>query len=495
MEKYIASYDIGTSGVKIALLDLNGNVKEIATASYPLITPAPGWAEQDPLDHWNAVCSVTKEAVKKAGIKPENVISVVFNTQWKGIIPIDKEGNVLHNAIIWLDGRGGKQAEIMNQRLGKPGFLCERDYWPRLMWVKEERPDIYEKTETFLEVNSFLRYKATGCKSVDLTNDFIHSYDGDIQKLYTEIVEAAELDPDKFPPMALPTDKTGELTKEGAEALGLCEGTPVFAGSGDIPAIAIGSGCAGFGKGHIYLGSSGWLCFVYPERRNEIGELTLSLYVGKEMSLYAQQSIGMSLNWAIDQFYHVEKEQLSGKIYDLINREVEQTEPGCRGLIATPWVYGERPPLSGNAGCVYFNARNWHDRRYMMRAMMEAVCYSLNWKMELYEKQTGEKPESIRCVGGGALSDPWMQAMADIMNISVEVPKNPQHAGAVGGAYCALIGLGLVKDFSEADEKIFPDRVFRPRPEYREMYRKQFEAFKQIFPRMSDLFDELAQNA
>ena len=128
MEKYIASYDIGTSGVKIALLDLEGNVKGIATESYRLITPAPGWAEQDPMDHWNAVCKVTKEALKKASVSPETVVGLVFNTQWKGIIPVDKDGNVLHNAIIWLDGRGGDQAEKINQRLNRPGFLCERDY-------------------------------------------------------------------------------------------------------------------------------------------------------------------------------------------------------------------------------------------------------------------------------------------------------------------------------------------------------------------------------
>ena len=493
MEGYITSYDIGTSGVKVVLLDMDGNAAGIATAPYTLLTPQPDWAEQDPHEYWTQVCKVTHEVLAKTGIAPEMVKAVVFNTQWKAAIPIDAEGNVLHNAVIWLDGRARKQAEEINVKLGKPGYLDGHDYWPRLLWYKEERPEIYEKTVTFLEVNSFLRWCASGEKYVDLTNDFIHSYDPEIQAKYDEIIDAAGLDRDKFPPMILSTDKAGVISEKAAKELGLCPGTPLFGGGGDIPGIAIGSGCAGFEQGHIYLGSSGWFCLNYPNRRSDIGDLQLSMYKGVEMSVYTMQSVGMSLNWAIDKFYRKEKEELGGAIFDLINKDAAAAEPGSRGLVAASWLHGERKPLSENAGAVDFNLRNFHDRGDLIRAMMEAICYMLKWKIDMYIEETGIRPGMIRVVGGGSCSDPWMQAMADILNVRIEVPREPQHAGAVGGAYCALIGLGLVRDFSEADKRISAERVFLPRAEYREMYDRQFGVFKEIFPRTKDLFDILAQ--
>ncbi len=494
MKGYISSYDVGTSGVKVVLLDMDGNAAGIAAAPLTLITPRPGWAEQDPQEFWNAVCSVTREVLTKTKIPPEEVKAVVFNTQWKAVIPVDTEGNILHNAVIWLDGRAGKQAEEINEKLGRPGFLDGHDYWARALWYKEELPEIYGKTVSFLEVNGFLRWRASGEKYVSITDDFIHSYDPDIQKQFDEIIDAAGLERDKFPPMILSTDQAGTVSEKAAAELGLCAGTPLFGGGGDIPGIAIGAGCAGFEKGHIYLGSSGWFCLTYPKRRTDVGQLHLSLYKGREMSAYSMQSVGISLNWAIDHFYHLEKEAMGSGIYDLINRDAAAAEPGCRGLVATSWLHGERKPLSKNAGCVYFNLHSWHERRHMIRAMMESICYMLRSKLDAFTEDTGKRPDMIRIVGGGANSDPWMQAMADILNVRIEIPKNPQHAGAVGGAYCALIGLGLVKDFTEADEKITAERVFLPRAKYRELYDRQYEVYREIFPRMTDLFDKLAEN-
>ena len=493
MSEYIATYDIGTSGVKAVLLDMDGNAAGFATEPYSLITPKPDWAEQDPLEIWQQVCKVTREVLKSTGIAPEAVKAVVFNTQWKAVIPVDAEGNVLHNAVIWMDGRAGKQAEEINLKLGRPNYLDKNDYWPRILWYKEELPEIYEKAETFFEVNSFLRWCASGEKYVDITNDFIHSYDPDIQAQYDAIIDAAGIDRDKFPPMILSTDPAGRVSKQGSEALGLCEGTQLFGGGGDIPGIAIGSGCAGFEKGHIYLGTSGWFCFTYPKRSTEFGQLWLSMYKGIEMAAYTMQSVGMSLNWTIDQFYHQEKEALGGGIYDLINREAAAVPPGCEGVVATSWLHGERKPLSGNAAGMFFNLRTHHRRGHMIRAMMESICFMLRWKLEIYTEETGKRPEVLRVVGGGARSDVWMQIMADILNMRIEIPANPQHAGAVGGAYCALIGLGLVKDFSEADARITAERVFLPREEYRSLYDRQYDVYTGIFPRIGDLFDRLAE--
>ncbi|MGE5676471.1 MAG: xylulokinase [Pseudomonadota bacterium] len=490
INSYVASYDFGTSSVKAVLVDFQGNVISSSTAGYSLLTPNADWAEQSPEAYWDAVCEATKQALAKADIDPENVKGVVFGTQWKGIIPLDAQGEVLYNAIIWLDGRAGIQAAKLNARMNTDEF-CNKDYWPKLMWFKEELPEIYERTACFLEINSFLKYKATGIKAVDLTNSFTRSIDEKLQSYYDIVLAAAELDPDKFPPIVMPSENIGGLTAAAAKALGLAEGTPVFGGCGDIPAIAIGSGCSSLGSVHIYLGSSGWLGTVVPERSEGIGELYQSLDRGKELMIYTLQSAGMTLNWAIDQLYHYEKENLKDNIFDFINKEIADIAPGSMNMIATPWLHGERPPLSKNAKAVFFNVTNLHDRRHFINAVLEGICYHLRWKIDIYKKETGKTIDTIRVVGGGASSDHWMQMMSNILQTSVEIPANVRHAGSIGTAYCALIGLGQCSDFEEAAKMAVAVKTFLPQKEYAAMYDKLFSVFQQLFYQMESMFDQL----
>jgi len=486
-QSYIVSYDLGTSGVKIALVDLEGKLISSETVSYSLLIPQHGWAEQDPNEFWGAVCQGTKQVVANENIKPETVAGIAFGTQWKGIIPLDGDDNVLHNAIIWLDGRAEKQATKLNARMHTDTFT-ERDYWARLMWVKEELPEIYEKTAIFLEVNAFLKFKASGVKVVDLTNDFIHNLKPEIQQYYNRVLASAELDPDKFPPLVMPAERVGELTAEAAEKLGLCEKTPVFGGCGDIPAIAIGAGCSSIGSAHIYLGSSGWLGTSVPERKTGVGELYQSFDKNKELLLYVMQAACMAQNWAVEQFYNAEKKLLKDDIFKYVNKDLSDIPPGSLNMIAAPWLHGELPPLSNDARMLFFNITNMHDRRHMLNAVREGICFSLRWKIEMHEEQTGEKLDCIRIVGGAAASDRWMQTLSNILKINVIVPENARHAGAIGTAYCAIVGLGGCRDFDEADRLIKEGKIFHPDKAYAEMYDTIYGVFKDIYPSMKDMF-------
>ncbi|MEH7387636.1 FGGY-family carbohydrate kinase [Bacillus sp. JJ1521] len=487
---FIASYDFGTSGVKATFINLKGEVCGSSDATYSLITPNPGWAEQDPNEYWSAACLATKKVMKKLGASPSEVQGIVFGTQWKGIIPIDEDGEVLYNTIIWLDGRADKQAKILNNRLGI-NAMYDREYWPKLMWIKEEMPELYNKTKCFLEVNSYLKFLATGVKAVDLTNNFILSTNQNLQDYYNRILVASGLDKEKFPPLVLPTELVGGLTEKASEELGLDPGTPVFGGCGDIPAIAIGSGSSRLGGNHIYLGSSGWFGTVIPERKSDIGELYQTFGMDKDLMIYPIQSACMTLNWAISQFYKVEKEIMGEDIFTLIDKELADVHPGSLNMIATPWIHGELRPLSNNAKAVFFNITNQHERRHFLSAIMEGICYMLRWKIEIYQRETGKSLDSINVVGGGACSDPWMQIMANVLQIPVSVPSNPQHAGAVGAAYCAMIGLGIYEDFEEADERIMKDRIFLPRDEHLATYDRLFSVFKRIYPSLKDMYETL----
>lgn len=489
-KKYIAAYDFGTSGVKAVLVGTDGRVLKYSTAGYPLVTPRSGWAEQDPEAYWNAVCQATKNVLNDAGIKPDAVIGIVFSTMWKGIIPVDADGTPLHNCIIWLDARAEKQAEVLNECLHTDRF-CAQDYWARLMWLRDEKPEIYEKAAHILENNSYLKFRATGKMSVDLSNCLVASPKEDLQREYDEIMKATGLDMDKFPPYHMPWDRLAGLTANAAEEMGLCEGTPVFGGCGDIPAIDIGSGSSALGAAHIYLGSSGWLGITADCRRDNVGEVYQSLDNDKEILLYTMQSACMSFDWAIRCFYGTEWKELGGDVYGLVEKEISTVPPGSENLLASPWLHGERPPLSDKARGLYFNICSHHERRHFVSAMQESICYMFRSKLDAYREQTGKDISVLRVVGGGTSSNRWMQAMADILGVTIEVPADSRHTGAIGAAYCALIGLGRCADFEEANKVIRVEKRFEPRVDNKEIYDRQYHLFCGLFPALRDLFTQI----
>ena len=257
-QRYVLAYDLGTSGVKGALVNMQGEVIDTATADYLLYTPQPNWAEQDPEQYWQGVCEVTRQVLKKAGAAPESVAGMAFGTQWKGIIPVDKDGKVLHNSIIWLDARAVDQAKRLNEKFGE-GLFAASDYWPKLMWLQENEPECIENAQLILEANSFLKWKATGAGAIDISNCFVRSFDPKVEKLYEEILEFAGIPQEKFPGYVRAQDLVGHVTEKAAAELGLVPGIPVFGGNSDIQAIAVGAGCSDIGGVHMYFGSSGWV--------------------------------------------------------------------------------------------------------------------------------------------------------------------------------------------------------------------------------------------
>ena len=199
----------------------------------------------------------------------------------------------------------------------------------------------------------------------------------------------------------------------------------------------------------------------------------------------------MSLNWAIDQFYHAEKEELKEDIYEFVNREIADIPPGSLNMIATPWLYGGLLPIPPMAKAGFYNITNLHDRRHMINAVMEGLCYQLRWIIDIYNQKIGKTIESIRVVGGCTSSDHWMQIMANVLQIPVEVPENAQHAGAIGTAYTIFIGLGLCDDFEEVKRKIKVKKTFLPQREHAKTYAALCTTFKKICPEMENLFNSV----
>lgn len=486
-QHFVLAYDLGTSGVKAALVTMQGEAIHTATAEYPLYIPNPSWAEQDPELYWKAVCSVTKQVLSEADVAPTAVKGLAFGTQWKAMIPIDKDGNVLRNAVIWLDARAGDQARRLNERFGE-GMFNAADYWSKLMWLRENEPEIIEKADMILEVNSFLKWKATGEAAIDLSNCFVRSSDVKFDKLYEDIFAFADIPREKFPRTVASEELVGYVTERAAEEMGLVEGIPVFGGDTDIKAITIGAGCCNVGDVHMYFGSSGWIGFTVPR----VGE---ELYIApfdeaRDVKIFGMQAIGLSLNWVVRRFFGHEWDEMGGKVFDYVNEQIKDIPAGSEGVFATPWFYGDVPPLlSEEVRGTFINLGPQHDRRHMTRAIMEGVCYHLRYGTENICKEKGyPAPTVVNVIGGGSLSDIWMQTLADVLNISVHVPKSTKHAGAVGTAYNALIGLGICGDYNEVSKHLQIERSFEPIPENVAVYEKYFPLYVSIFERLDSLF-------
>lgn len=484
-QAYVLAFDVGTSGIKAVLVSDRGKLAAWAEQGYPLLTPRAGWAEQDPEKYWEALCACARRVMTEqpAG----RIAGISLCTQWKGIIPVDGRGRVLHNGIIWLDARATGEAAELNRRMGSDLFAGQ-SYWAKLLWLRRQRPQVYEQAEHILEVNSFLRWKMTGEFAADISNDFIHSPDPECSAFYADILRTAEIDPDKFPPLVDSTAQVGAVTDQAARAMGLPAGIPVFAGCSDIPAVAMGAGCGERHKVHAYFGTSGWVAAVVDRGTDYVRALSSAMSRECDVALFPMQSVGLTLNWALAQFYSVEQRQMGKDIFRLLEEELSSVPAGSERLLATPWLSGELPPLSERARVAFLNGSARHTRRHFVNAVMESICYSMRQRVEQCTRQLGRPPEELTVIGGGANSAHWMQMLADVLQIPVAVPASNAHAGAVGAARCALLGLGLWD--GEAGQ---PDRRqhFTPRPECWEEYAPLYEAFTELYQRLEPIFTQL----
>ena len=379
MEKYILSHDMGTGSDKAVLVDYEGVIRGTAVEPYPTFYPNPAWVEQNPDDYWQAVARSSRAIIEKTGISPSQIKGVVFSTQAQGIIPVDETGNVLYNNITWVDGRAEKQAEnIMKKLGGKKLFsmvagtpIMGKDCIAKIVWLKEERPDIYKKTYRILDVNGFLKFKCTGQMVTELSG--ASSYGLDLKKKqWLGVMKMTGVDMEKLPPLVCSTDIVGGLTKEAALAMGLEEGTPVLGGCDDVQAAAVGSGMCGDGDIHIYLGTSAWVAACSRSADKFMHGAAAIQSADKEMNMIAgiTESAGANIQWLQEQFFAEEKRKYGDRIFEYMDQVIKRIPPGSDHLICTPWMLGERCPVSSTTTrATLFNISMVHTREHLMRAV------------------------------------------------------------------------------------------------------------------------------
>lgn len=503
MANYILAHDIGTSSDKAVLVDFNGKIIATATSAYDTMYPYPAWVEQVPDDYWNAVCISTKQLLHDNKIKPEEIKGIVFTTQAMGLIPVDDEGKVLYNNITWVDGRAEKQAQaIMKKFGGKKIFtllvgtpIMGKDVIPKMRWLSEERPDVYKRTKFFLDVNGFLKMKCTGRMVAELSG--ASSYGLDLKKnTWLGAMKLIGMDMTKLPPLVKSTDNVGGLTTIAAEEMGLVSDIPVFGGCDDVQSAVIGSGMNQDNEIHIYLGTSAWVCaasskhtaFKHGAAAIKSADPDMNIIVG------ITEAAGSNIQWLIDQFFTEEKKKYGDGIYAYMDKVIESIPPGSEQLICTPWMLGERCPVSTTTTrATLFNINAEHTREHLMRAIYEGIGYNLRWILENFKKDYGFQCNSFRIIGGGALDKAWMQIIADITGVEFAVVTDPRNAGALGGAIIALIGLGEISSFNKASDYVKIAKTFRPNKANANVYQGLFNSYKDVYYSLEEAYKKANQ--
>jgi len=503
MAEYIIAHDVGTSGNKAVLVDTEGSVHGRRSESYRTDYPKPGWAEQEPADWWKAVTQTTKLLLEETGVSPKDVLCVTFSTQMLGIVPMDSQGGPLRPAIIWLDNRAGKQASRMMRKfinarvfaLIAGTALGGKDGIPKLLWLKGEQPDIYDRMCCFLDVDGYLIYRSTGNMVMEWTCASVFGIDLKKKTWLNSIFRYVGLDPEKLPPLVRSIDQVGVLSKEAASEYGLLEGTPVYAGAGDAPCAAVGSGAVGEGEGHVYLGTSGWVGVVTERMpQGKHGAASIHSADPSKAFLFAEsETAGACLQWIGDEFYKSEKMDPSiPNVYALMDEKVRQIPPGSDYLIFTPWMYGERVPINDHyVRSSFLNLSAEHTRENLLRAVYEGVAYNIRWIVEIVEKDFKFPLPHLRVIGGGAKGEPWMQILADVTRRKVETVCEPQDAGAVGAALVAAVGLGLYPDFESLKKVVKVERAFEPQENNREIYDCLFHSYQEVYSNLRGFYSKL----
>ncbi|MCK5129340.1 MAG: xylulokinase [Clostridiales bacterium] len=504
---YLIGIDIGTSGTKTVLFDLEGNTIASASYEYPMSQPQMGWAEQDPADWWEATYLTIAEVMKKKGAKKTEIKGLGLSGQMHGMVLFGKDNNILRPSIIWCDQRTTAQCEKITNLVGAKR-LVELTANPALtgftagkvMWVKDNQPEIYEKITKILLPKDYIRFKLTGEFATEVSDASGMQYLNVAKRQWSkEVLDKLDVQYEWLAPVYESYEISGLISKEAAELTGLAEGTPVGGGAGDQAAGAVGNGIVRSGIISATIGTSG-VVFAHTDTMNISSNGSIQTFCHAVPHAWHNMGVtngaGLSYRWLRDEMCSVEKimgERLNVDPYELMGQQAQQVEPGCSGLLYLPYLMGERTPhLDADAKGVFFGISAKHDRRYMIRSVMEGVSYSLLDCLNMM-RDMGVNTKEIRASGGGGRSSLWRQIMADMFNTDI-CTINSKEGGALGVALLAGVGVGVYSSVPEAcDATIKQVSKLSPILENAKVYEKYYEVYKGLYPSLKTHYKAVSQ--
>ena len=505
--KYLIGLDVGTSGAKCIMIDENGKVVASSTQEYPLYTPRPGWAEQNPEDWWQGVVKGLKVIIEKANVDPADILGLSYSGQMHGLVALDENNEVIRPAILWCDQRTQKQCDWITEQAGGLEKLLTYTNnrmltgytGGKILWLRDEEPDNFAKMKIFCCPKDYIRFRMTGEIMIDVSDASGTGFFDTKNRVWSdELIKIAGLDKSIFPVAVESPVLAGRVTKEVAELTGLPEGLPCYAGGGDAVIQAVGSGLVKPGILGVVIGTSGNVTMGL-DRYQDNPHGDLQMFCGNEPGLWTDfgctLSAGGSYRWYRDTLCEgaVKQSKETGEnVYDIMGKEAESSVPGAHGVVFTPYLSGERCPYPDpNCRGSFYGMSLSTTRGDITRSVMEGVTYSLCQLVDIFGGMT--KLDKVYTAGGGAFSPLWRQMQADIFNLPVYTMSAASEGGAYGAVLVAGIGAGLWKNLGEAVQVITPETECQPMPENQEGYKKSYEIYKKIYPALKSVYDAGAE--
>jgi xylulokinase len=498
--------DVGTTGAKVLVIDERGEVVARSFRSYPLLTPKPNWAEQDPEEWWGAVVGCLRDVLGK-GVRAEGISAIGLTGQMHGAVALGRDNGVLRPCILWCDQRTAPQCEEIMGRFGRrrfldltcnialPGFTA-----PKVLWIRENEPEIYRAMAKVLLPKDYIRFRLTGVFATEVSDaSGTALFDVRKRRWSDEVLSEMEIARDLMPDVFESTFVSGEITGEAASSTGLRRGTPVVGGGGDQAAGAVGNGIVRAGLVSCTIGTSGVVFASCDEPLVDQGARLHSFchaIPGKWHVMGVMLSAGGSLRWFRDNLGDAEvsmgRERGLDPYFILADEMAPQAEPGCEGLLFLPYLMGERTPYPNpNAKGVFFGLTLRHRKVDLIRSILEGVAYGMRDSLELV-KALGIGIGQVRASGGGARSTLWRQIQADIYNtelVTVSVDEGP----AFGAALIAGAGSGLFASVEDAcDRAISISTETSPIPKNVGLYGRYYPIYKHLYAALLRQFDEVS---
>jgi xylulokinase len=500
---YTIGIDAGTTSIKGILLSSNGEIAASASQEYTLDTGPEEICELDPEIYWKVTCQIIQKIILKAGIHPELISGIAFSSQGETLITVDSKGNPLRKAIIWLDNRSVKEADQIKKKFGDQVIMNITGQpevvpiWPatRILWIRENEPDVFNKAGKYLLVEDYLIFRMTGryCTEHSLVSSTLY-FNISQKKWWKEMLDYVGISEDQLPELYPSGISVGNLTTEAASATGLSTITKCVTGSYDHPAGAIGSGNINNGDVTLTIGASMAMCVSIDKPVSDIS-IKLPCQCHSVNGLYFLfpygQTAGMVLKWFKDEFCQEEIKkagQNSQDPYDLIVKQAENIAPGADGLIMLPHLMGTgSPEFNPKVKGVYAGIKLGMSKGHFIRAILESVSLMIYNNLETMRKK-GIPIRAIHVLGGASRSNLWNQILADVTGLPLVTVLNTENA-ATGAALLASVGAGNFKDIQTACKiSVKTHSRFEPDMSNHKVYYKIYKKYLHLYESLENFW-------
>ena len=491
MKLYIG-IDLGTSAVKLLLMDEAGSIKNIVTKEYPLEFPQPGWSQQAPQDWHKAVMEGIPELL--AGSDPANVAGIGCGGQMHGLVVLDKDDNVIRPAILWNDGRTAKQVDYLNNVIGKQklssmtaniafaGFTA-----PKILWMQENEPENFAKIAKIMLPKDYINYILTGVHACDYSDaSGMLLLDVQNKRWSSEMLSICGISESQMPKLFESYDCIGTVLPEVAAKLGISATVKVAAGAGDNAAAAVGTGTVGEGGCNISLGTSGTV-FISSEKFGVDDTNALHAFAHADGGYHlmgCMLSAASCNKWLMDDIFKTDD-------YPAEQAPITEDKLGRNRVFFLPYLMGERSPINDtNARGTFTGMSMDTTRADLTQAVLEGVAFAIRDSVEV-ARSLGIEIKSSKICGGGAKSALWKRIMANVLNVQLQCVASEQGPG-LGGAMLAMVACGAYATVADACKALVSvASTVEPEAELVELYEKRYQQFRKIYPACKDLFAEL----